>query len=185
MTPDRRQALMLAAASLIPATADAQESPPMTDHAHDFDFLVGSWKVRHRRLKDRLVGSTDWQAFDGTCVMSPLLEGRGNVDDNWLDLPAGAYRAVGLRSYDPKTRTWAIWWLDHRVPHALDVPVKGRFQNGVGTFLAEDRHDGAPVIVRFQWSAITANTAEWRQAFSPDGGKTWETNWEMWFTRTA
>jgi hypothetical protein len=153
------------------------------DPAHDFDFLFGSWKVRHRRLVERLAGSTEWQEFDGTCVTAPLLNGLGNVDDNWLDIPSGAYRAIAVRSFDPQSKQWAIWWLDGRSPHQLDVPVKGGFLDGVGTFLANDTLREKPVLVRFQWSAITPATAEWRQAFSPDDGRTWEVNWEMWFSR--
>jgi hypothetical protein len=181
---DRRDMLSLTvlagASAAAPAFATALAGD---DHAHDFDFLIGSWRVKHRRRKERLTGSDAWQEFDGTCVMQPLMGGVGNVDDNWLDLPAGAYRAVGLRSYDPKTELWAIWWLDGRTPHTLDVPVKGNFQDGIGTFLADDTLRGKPVKLRFQWSAIAPNSAEWRQALSADGGKTWETNWVMHFIR--
>ncbi|WP_229726573.1 DUF1579 domain-containing protein [Sphingomonas alpina] len=181
---DRRDMLSLAllagAATAVPAVANSLAGD---DHAHDFDFLIGSWRVKHHRLKERLTGSDAWQDFEGTCVMQPLMGGVGNVDDNWLDIPSGPYSAVGLRSYDPKNGLWAIWWLDGRSPHTIDVPVKGNFQDGVGTFLADDMLRGKPVKLRFQWSAITANSAEWRQALSADGGKTWETNWVMHFTR--
>ena len=63
------------------------------------------------------------------------------------------------------------------------MPVKGGFENGVGTFLADDVQVGRPVKVRFEWKEITARTAVWEQAFSPDGGKTWEMNWHMDFVR--
>jgi len=192
MTPDRRALMQLAllagAFTAPPAAAGAAAPTPAKAAAKppgDFDWLHGAWRVRHRRLKTRLANSREWQEFDGTCVCQPLLGGLGNVDDNWLDLPAGAYRGVGLRAYDPKSRTWAIWWLDDRNPHALDVPVIGRFENGVGTFLADDVQEGRPVKVRFQWSQITPRSAVWEQAFSADGGQTWEINWHMEFTRTA
>ena len=128
---------------------------------------------------------TRWEEFDGTCVCQPLMAGAGNVDDNLLELPAGSYRAVGLRAFDPAQGKWSIWWLDGRTPGRIDVPVVGGFENGVGTFIADDMFRGRPIKARFMWSDITATTAIWRQAFSPDGGATWETNWVMHFTRTA
>ena len=169
--------------------ARAEAGPPHEDPSRgvtggpdDWAFLVGSWNVRHHRLKGRLVGSTEWEDFAGTCVNWPLLGGQGNVDDNVLELPGGTYRGVGVRAFNTETRQWSIWWLDSRRA-VLDPPVRGGFRDGVGTFLGDDTHEGRPVTVRFRWSKITAGAAEWDQAFSTDGGKTWETNWRMWFTR--
>lgn len=155
------------------------------DGVHDFDFLIGAWQVQHLRLKERLAGSSEWIAFDGTHVAWPLLGGHGNVDDNVMNLPGGAYRGVSLRPFDPATRHWAIWWLDGRHPHTIDVPVVGRFEGGVGTFFADESFRGQPIKVRFVWSQITPQSCQWEQAFSPDGGRTWETNWVSRFTRSA
>ena len=152
---------------------------------HDFDFLPGTWQVRHRRLRDRLAGSDAWDEFAGTSVAYALLDGAGNVDDNVLELPDGPYRALSLRAYDPAADRWSIWWLDGRRPGQLDPPVVGGFVDGVGTFVGEDTFAGRPILVRFRWSDITDRAARWEQAFSPDGGKTWEVNWVMEFTRTA
>lgn len=151
--------------------------------AGDWAWLVGRWRVQHRKLRERLVGSTDWYTFEGTCTNWPLLDGGGNVDDNVFHAPEGTYRGVGLRSFDPQTGLWSIWWLDSRMPGTLDVPVRGRFENGVGTFLAEDTWTGKPITVRFRWSEITSQSAVWEQAFSTDGGESWEINWVMQFTR--
>lgn len=153
------------------------------DHAHDFDFLVGKWHVHHTRLNGRLVGSHDWVEFDGTSEMWMTMKGRGTFDDNYIGVPTGPYRAVGIRCYDPSTQKWAIWWLDERHPRAIEPPVYGNFKDGVGTFIGDDINNGKPVLTRFIWSNITANSAHWEQAESPDGGKTWETNWRMELTR--
>lgn len=155
----------------------------MTDSAHDFDFLHGHWRVDHRRLRERLTGGTDWDHFDGTCTAQPLLGGQGNVDDNLLHLPGGSYRAATLRAYDARTGQWAIWWLDGRHPHRLDVPMLGRFESGVGTFFAEDVWEGRPIRVRFRWTDTRTASPCWEQAFSADGGLTWEVNWTMRFHR--
>ena len=89
-----------------------------------------------------------------------------------------------LRAFDAKTRLWAIWWLDGRDAHrALDPPLKGRLRDGVGTFDADDTFNDRPIRVRYIWSQITPTSAHWEQAFSPDGGTTWETNWISDFRR--
>ena len=153
---------------------------------NDFDFYMGKWRVHHRRLKERLVGNDEWQEFDGTSEAWPLLGGAGNIDDNILELPAGTYRAVSLRSYDPETNQWSIWWLDGRSPLGpLDPPVRGSFKDGIGTFLANETFNGKPIVVRFIWSHITETSTRWEQSFSPDGGDTWEVNWIMESTRIA
>lgn len=153
--------------------------------AHDFDFLHGHWHVSHRRLRERLCGNGDWQTFDGTCSAQAILGGGGNVDDNLLHLPGGSYRAATLRAHDPQTGRWSIWWLDGRHPHRLDVPVVGAFEQGVGSFFADDVLDGRAIRVRFHWTDTGTPCPCWEQAFSADGGVTWETNWTMRFRRMS
>jgi hypothetical protein len=149
----------------------------------DFDFFIGSWDVSHRRLKERLAGCTEWDEFKGTTVVRKVLGGSGNVDDNVLELPDGHYRAVTLRSFDPARKVWTIWWLDGRYPGTLDTPMVGRFSDGIGIFYADDTFNGMPIRVRFVWSVPRPDAPRWEQAFSANGGTTWETNWTMDFTR--
>ncbi len=156
-----------------------------TSSAADFNFLAGQWAVKHRRLQRRLAVCTSWDEFTGSSSMQKLMQGRVNVDDNVLELPDGPYRAVTLRSFDPHTRLWAIWWLDGRHPHHIDTPMRGSFEAGTGTFYADELFDGRPIRVRFLWTGITADRCCWQQAFSIDGGASWETNWVMDFTRTG
>lgn len=158
-------------------------STPTETAPTDFDFMIGEWTVRHRRLDRRLAGCTDWTEFSGTSTTRKILRGFGNVEDNVLHFPDGAVPAVAVRSFDPATRRWAIWWLDGRSPHHLDVPVVGRFADGVGSFYADDVLDGRPIRVRFLWHPNTGGQPRWEQAFSADAGKTWETNWVMHFER--
>ena len=154
-------------------------------NSRDFDFLFGSWSVRHRRLKERLSNCSDWEEFGGTSATRPILNGSGNIEDNFIDLPDGAYRAAAVRSFDAKLGNWAIWWLDERNPHGLDVPVIGAFKDGVGSFYADDTLRDHPIKVRFVWSRIEALSCQWEQAFSGDAGRSWETNWIMQFARVS
>lgn len=156
-----------------------------TSSADDFDFFIGDWRVHHRRLKARLAGCREWVEFAGSTTVHKILGGFGNVDDNVLNLPEGPYRAATLRSFDHETGLWSIWWLDGRQPHRLDTPVVGRFEHGTGLFYADDTFDGTPIKVRFTWTILDAGAARWEQAFSADGGSTWETNWTMDFVRIS
>ncbi len=160
------------------------KSGSVADGRDDFDFFAGRWRVAHRRLQRRLVNDTQWDEFGGACENRPVIGGLGNVDDNEIGLPDGAYRAITLRLFQPATRRWSIWWVDSR-DMRLGVPVHGGFKDGVGTFLGEDNLNGRPIRVRFIWSDITATSAQWQQAFSGDDGATWETNWIMRFTRLS
>lgn len=147
----------------------------------DFDFIIGAWHVRHRRLNSRLTGCSDWTLFSGTSCTHKILGGFGNVEDNVLYFPEAEVRAAAFRSFNPQTKTWAIWWLDGRVPHNLDVPVVGSFNGPIGVFFADDSLDGRPIKVRFTWNSNPGGNPTWEQAFSPDNGATWETNWMMEF----
>lgn len=146
----------------------------------DFDFLHGNWQVRHRRLRQRLVAATQWDAFGGAMSCRPILGGGGNFDENRLNLPDGDYEACTLRLYDATSDIWTIHWIDGRNPR-LDPPMHGRFAAGVGTFFGDDRFEGRPIRVRFLWTRPAPLGGRWEQAFSADGGTTWETNWIMDF----
>ena len=150
---------------------------------NDWNFLIGDWRVRHRRLRKRLAGSDEWDEFDGTCSSRKVLGGAGNIDDNALQYPGGTYWAVTLRAYDSATGNWSIWWLDSRTPTQLDPPLVGRFENGTGIFYADHVFEGQPIRVRFRWLGLTSGAPRWEQAFSRDGGKEWEVNWTMEFTK--
>jgi len=169
----------ISSAQASPAAAQkvSQEENAVTG-VHDFDFLFGHWQVHHRKLKKRLANNHEWVEFEGTLFSQPLMGGHANVDDDVFEVPGGAYRGVAPRSFDAKSGQWSIWWMDSRFPAApMDPPVKGGFHNGVGTFYADDIESGQPIRIRFIWSQITPKSCHWEQAYSPDGGKTWETNW--------
>jgi hypothetical protein len=164
-------------------TTSPAQSAVVQSNVHDFDFLHGEWRVHHRYLRLKEDGR-EWLDADGTASHLELMEGRANLEEYTINAPRGAYRAVALRSYDPKTSRWSIWWLDGRAPHGkLDPPVQGRFEKGVGTFYGHTTISGKPMRVRFVWSQTTHAPARWEQAYSPDEGKTWETNWTMEFRR--
>ena len=148
----------------------------------DFDFWIGSWKVRNRRLVERLAGSDEWEEFDAEVVARFLMDGIANEDEFRTDHDGG-FIGMSFRFFDPAEKRWSIYWADSRRSGVLDPPVFGTFEGDIGIFEGEDLFDGRPILVRFTWSGITTPTPRWEQAFSADGGETWETNWVMDNTR--
>ena len=65
----------------------------------------------------------------------------------------------------------------------MTAPLYGWFEGGRGEFLGDDTFGGRPIRVRFVISQVDAETARFEQAFSIDGGKTWEVNWIATDTR--
>ncbi|MDR2961766.1 MAG: hypothetical protein LBV10_19775 [Stenotrophomonas sp.] len=180
---DRRQ--FLASLAIAAATRALPSGTAPAGPGEDWRWLQGNWRVRHQRLKERLVGDTRWESFAGSSAVWLTLGGRGTIDDNVMALPSGAYRGLGVRAFDPVSSTWSIWWIDGRNPGRIEPPVRGRFDANGGTFHGTDRLDGRPIDVRFRWHDIHGKEPWWEQAFSADGGMHWEINWRNWFRRTA
>jgi hypothetical protein len=152
------------------------------DGRTDFDFIIGRWRVHHRRLRERLQGSTSWEEFEGTTVDRGFLGGLGNLGEATLWRASGPMEAVSVRLFDPQSRQWSVYFTNS-VSGTLSVPMVGGFVRGRGEFYAHEPVAGKQIWSRVIWCDISPTSCRWEQAFSADGGRTWETNWIMELTR--
>ena len=150
---------------------------------HDFDFIFGSWTIHNRSLKRRLRGSTEWVDWKAASRTDPLLHGYGHLDRFTAIRDGEPFEGMTLRLFDPATGLWWIHWADTRDARTLIPPMIGRFIGGIGEFFGDETVNGQKVLCRFRWTPNAGGSPRWEQAFSDDGGKTWETNWIMTFTR--
>ena len=148
----------------------------------DFDFFIGTWNSRHRRLRKVLAGCDEWDEFPGATRCWGVLDGAGNIDE--ILFPTLGYGGLTVRLWDEQRYEWSLYWANSRTGLALP-PQVGRFTDGVGVFTGDDEYGGRPVQVVYRWSEITPRSCRWEQAFSADGGRTWETNWISEFERTG
>jgi hypothetical protein len=149
---------------------------------NNFDFFVGEWTSKQRRLREVLNNCEEWYEFTGTTKCWSVFHGAGSVDEVTLSL---GFSGLTVRFYDEKTELWSLYWGNSRSGLALP-PCVGRFDDdGVGTFTSDEIWEGRQIRVRYLWSAITDNSCRWEQAFSTDEGVTWETNWVSDFQRIA
>lgn len=160
----------------------AEQVNNQQDGRADFDFFIGSWKVRNRRLRERLKGSTSWEEFGGTTVARKILDELGNIEEFTMERASGPTKGLTLRFFNPQSRQWSIYLADS--VNGLDTrPAIGEFKQGRGEFYSQEFFEGRSIFCRVIWSEITANSCHWEQAFSTDGGKTWEINWINDFER--
>jgi hypothetical protein len=158
-------------------------SPSETSSKNDFDFLVGMWIVKNRKLTARLAGSDDWTEFDSTLEMKKTLLGLGNFEIYRAEINNAPFEGEAVRVFDPATRLWSIYWADSSSGKLDRFPVTGSFENGIGKFYAYEIFNGTSITVLYQWDSSDPNAPVWSQAFSIDNGETWEWNWYMHLTK--
>ena len=152
------------------------------DGQKDFDFEIGTWKTQLKRLQNPLSGSTTWVEYEGTTIVSKVWNGRANLVELDVKGSAGRIEALSLRLYNPTTKQWSLNFAGVN-DGAVSVPTIGGFKNGRGEFYNQETYKGKSIFVRFVISDITPNSCRFEQAFSDDGGKTWEVNWIATDTR--
>jgi hypothetical protein len=165
-----------AAKPAVPAAASVR------DGQRDFDFEIGTWKTHLKRLVHPLTGSMTWVEYEGTTVVRKVWNGRANLVELEADGPAGHIQALSLRLYNPESGQWSLNFSNSK-SGTLSPPTIGGFANGRGEFFSQETLDGRAIFVRFVISDITDSSCRFEQAFSADGGKTWEVNWVATDTR--
>src|SRR5262245_40864105 len=180
--PMSLSAHLLHEAKIASPAAAPQNTAHARDGQHDFDFEFGTWKAHLKRLLKPLSGSDTWVEYEGTSILRKVWDGRANLGEFTATGAAGRIEGLSLRLYHPEARQWSIYWANSR-DGSLGTPMIGRFAAGRGEFFNQELFEGAPVFVRFVFSDITPTSFRLEQSFSADGGKTWEPNWIVAFTR--
>jgi hypothetical protein len=159
------------------ARGDIVLAASSTSSSHDFDFLVGKWKMKNKHLNARLANCKEWTEFESFVENDNGLQGMGNFDIVTRAVDGKIYEGRTVRIFDLATRLWRLYWMDSK-GGSIDPPVLGSFNNGIGLFFCKDIQVGKPVIVVFRWDKTNPDQPRWSQAFSDDNGKTWEWNYE-------
>src|SRR5216683_1661902 len=164
------------------SSTSVQHTPAERDGQHDFDFEIGTWKTHLRRLLHPLTGSTTWVEYEGTTVVRKVWNGRANLVELVADGLAGHFEGLNLRLYNPQSHQWSLNFANSN-GGGISQPTVGEFKNGRGEFFDQETLNGRAILVRFVISDITPDSCRFEQAFSSDGGKTWEINWIATDTR--
>ncbi|HEY2469648.1 MAG TPA: hypothetical protein VGI45_17640 [Terracidiphilus sp.] len=159
---------------------------PQTDNTpaddQEFAFDLGEWHTQSKRLLHPLTGSNTWVEMDGRTNVTKVWGGRANLAEYDADGSGGHITLLSLRWFNPVTHEWN---LDFATPQVgmLGIPGIGTFKDGRGDFYDYESIGGRSLLVRFSIWKTSSDTAQSEQAFSDDGGKTWEVNWINHYTR--
>lgn len=166
-------------------TAKACATTPNAGHAdgrHDFDFFNGSWTFHNRKLVGLFKQSHEWEEFDGVAHARPILAGTGSVDEWSLAAYRPGFVGMTIRLFDGATGLWSSYEVSNR-SGAMGPAVTGCFNDGIGVLEGNDELEGQAIRVRYVWNVQNKSRPKWEQAFSKDGGKTWESNWYIEFSK--
>jgi hypothetical protein len=181
----RRLLLVVLGAVLVAQPIPAHAAPAAcADGSHDFDFEFGDWTMRLKRLVKPLSGSKDWVEYEGSSVVHMIWGGAANVGEIDISGPAGRIQGMSVRVYNPLSGQWGVSFASARGGE-LGQPMVGGFKDGRGEFYNQDTFNGRAIFVRFIFSEITPRSFRLEQAFSDDGGKTWEPNWISTFSKVS
>jgi hypothetical protein len=176
--------LVLLAAPGQPAGAQAAERPAVRDGSHDFDFNLGTWSTRIRRLVHPLSGDRTAVELAGTVTVRPVWGGRAQLEEIETDGPQGHWQGATLFLYDPAAHQWSQTFFNSANPTPGSSLVGG-FAQGRGELYAYDDVGGRKVLVRGTWSDIAPDSHRYEEAYSADGGRTWETAFSARLERIA
>lgn len=151
-------------------------NPPVVEGQHAFDWQFGTWKIHMSRLLHPVTGSTTWTPLDGTVMVEKVFNGRANLAEIEAEGLSGHLQFLALRLFNPQSRQWSLSFASSN-SGALGVPMFGEFKNGRGVFYDQEQFNGRTIWVRFVFDDVTGISGRDEQAFSDDGGKTWEINW--------
>ncbi len=171
-------------AQAVSPQTDSQSAATTPDGQHDFDFNVGTWRTHIKRLQHSSTGADTWIEQNGTVVVQPIWNGRGELEQIEADGPTGHWEGLTLFLYNPQAHQWSENYASSKTG-ILDPPTIGEFKNGRGEFYGQDQDDGETVLVRGVWSDITANSHRYEICESDDGGKTWQPNFIAELTRQS
>jgi hypothetical protein len=166
--------LVLFCCGTLLSTATAQSPPPNPCAATstDFDFWIGDWRARwtgpdkrefegRNRVRRELGGCVIMEEFDGT--------------------PGSPLKGISVSVYDPKRKIWKQTWVDN---HASYLDFEGGFADGRMILARSTEVNGKPVLQRMVFHGITPGAFTWDWQRSRDGGSSWETTWQIRYTRS-
>lgn len=165
------------------SSGTAQKPQPCgLPEAHAFDFWIGDWKINEQILEE----DGSWISLNASTHVIPELNGcallekwEGEVMFFWEGMKhPESMKGMSIRSYDPQSEKWSIYWMDSRHP-VFGVPYTGNFKSNKGEFYRTWETPQGMREGRITFNKTGKDSVKWKLAVSRDEGKNWTTLWIM------
>jgi len=155
-----------------PSSGASPAPPALRDGQHDFDFNIGVWQTQIQRYLDPFEGGTKSVELSGTVTVRKVWDGRAQLEEIEADGPKGHWEGLTLFLYNPEAHQWSQSFVNSKVG-TLSSPNVGEFRDGRGVLIGPDTLNGKAILVRAVWSDIKADSHQYEESYSMDGGTTW------------
>ena len=166
MKARHRVATILAAACPLVSPAQAPAPGCASEESKRLDFWLGQWEGTHSGGKS---ANRITKALDG-CV----------IVEQFTGAPGTKLDGTSVSTYDRATRRWRQTWVDNTGAY---LDFVGGADNGDPTFEREFVRDGKAIRQRMVFRDVKPASLKWLWQSSHDGGKTWDTQWEIGYKR--
>jgi hypothetical protein len=138
------------------------------------DFWIGEWDASWP-------ASPGTPAGTGTNRIEKILDGCV-VSENFAGSGPGALVGRSYSTWNPQRKLWLQTWVDNQASY---LDFVGDLSKPDEKIFAMERpgRDGKPVRLRMVFHHITPDSFDWRWERSTDGGKTWQVQWPIRYTR--
>jgi hypothetical protein len=152
--------------------AAAVPAPPEHDGQHDFDFNIGVWHTHIKRTMDPFASNSESIELDGTVTVRKVWDGKAELEEIETDGPKGHWEGLTLFLYNPSAHQWSQSFANSKVG-ILSANI-GEFRDGRVVLSGQDTVNGRTILVRAVWSDIKADSHQYEESYSNDGGATWK-----------
>ena len=170
-------------AAALAACASPIGAAPVRDGLHDVDFNLGKWHTSIRRYADPFSAPSHFASLEGTVTVRPVWNGKALLEEIEADGPNGHWQGLTLFLYNPQSGQWSQNYANAAQGHFEAAATIGEQRGRDIELYSTDTAGGRAILVKGLWSEIEPDSHRYTEAYSDDGGRTWQTAFDARLTR--
>jgi hypothetical protein len=149
-------------------------NPNAPKELEQFAFWLGEWKFTDTRQGN--------EGTPGYNRISVTFDGYGLLEDFGLGNEEKEFRGGSLTVYDAQNKQFVQTWIDNS---AWTRVFRGGMEGDEMILYGPEERDksGNSFTTRLVWKNISPEAMDWSYERSTDGGKTWQSTWDIHYVK--